>query len=231
MGAGVGTIAAILVAAICGLLVARFAFRAMGTTGSLPSQALPMETALPASQATVSGPPPTLTLGAAPEASPTLFLPLIVDSGTPTVLPINTDVLASTALPTGSPTPLPSPTPTPASYELLIVKGADENSLTLVNQSTLTFPLGLLRLGNGQGAIQGTEWAVDQLASGECVSAWKDRRERDLPEGLICKVIGERLVREGKDRFWKETFEIYYHDVRIGTCEKDQTECPISISP
>jgi hypothetical protein len=86
-------------------------------------------------------------------------------------------------------------------------------------------------LGDGQGTIQGTDWGVNQLAGGECVTAWKDNIGRDLPQGLNCELVGERLVRGGKDRFWKETFRIYYNDARIGTCEKDQTECLIRISP
>jgi len=221
LGIGVGGIVIILAAVVCGLLAAWFVFGLMERNGNQPNQAPPIATATPAVQAMEStiGATPSLIPGTVPETSPTIFLPLVISPGTPA------------ASLTGTPTPFPPSTPTPASYDLLIIKGKDENSLTLVTQSTTAFPLGLLRLGNGQGAIQSTEWGVDRLASGECVSAWKDNQDRDLPKGLNCKVVGERLVREGKDRFWKETFEIFYNDVRIGTCEKDQTECPISLSP
>jgi hypothetical protein len=112
-----------------------------------------------------------------------------------------------------------------------MVKGQDEESLIVVNRTTTAFLLAPLRLRDGQGAIHGTAWEVDRLESGACVTIWKNAGDRDLPEGLTCNVVGERLVREGKHRFWRDTFDVYYNEERVGTCEKAQQECSIHISP
>ncbi len=123
------------------------------------------------------------------------------------------------------------PTATPKSYKLLIVRGADGNSVAVVNLSTDAFPLSPLRLGNSKSALTGAEWDVDNLESGACVGAWKAGEERKPPGGLNCQLVGKRLERKKKDLFGGETFVVFYAGEQVGTCYKNQTQCSITILP
>ena len=116
----------------------------------------------------------------------------------------------------------------PVSYDLLVaVKGDD--GLFVVNQGTTPFPLGPLTLGVGENMIQGGEWDVALLEPGDCVVAWKNDREFKLPDGLTCRAAGEVVTREGKDRFWRQAFDIAYNGKVVGTCEKEHDECPVTV--
>lgn len=144
---------------------------------------------------------------------------------------------------TPPPTPTKSPTPAgPTSYTLVIAKHG-EDSLFVVNQTEVSFPITRLSLGKGKENIDGEAWRVKSLASGTCVTAWKEEGEGNgkgrgngnnkkapqAPEGVTCSPVGERLTRKGKERFWKETFEVYFDQAQVGTCPKNQDICPITI--
>jgi len=137
------------------------------------------------------------------------------------------------AFPTESPTPTPIPhptsTPTPPAitYNLLIAT-RDDDSLFVVNQTAQAFPLEPLRLENEDGAIDGAEWEIETLEPGACVAAWKDSGNPKRPDGLTCDPIGERLTRDGPDRFWDSEFDVYYAGERIQTCKDER--CSVSIT-
>jgi hypothetical protein len=103
------------------------------------------------------------------------------------------------------------------SHQLLIVTRGDD-SLFLVNQGTEPLLLGLLRLGDGKGAINGADWGIDTLGNGDCVAVWKESGKPKSPAGLTCNEMGEHLTRDGPDRFWKEVFNVYYREEKIGDC-------------
>lgn len=175
----------------------------------------------------------TATLTVTPTATPTTTpTPPATPTGTatPTRTPTFTKTSTATATPTRTLTPTTGPpTPTgPASYVLLIAKHG-EDSLFVVNQTTVAFPLAPLRLGDGRGAINGTDWGIDMLENGACVTAWKDKRKPRPPDGLTCNQVGESLTRGGRDLFWREAFDVYYSNEDIDTCEKNQEQCYISI--
>ena len=161
--------------------------------------------------------PPTFTPSPTPSATPT-----------PTVTPTWTDTPSPSPTPTPTNTSAPTATPTPATvtYNLLIAK-RDDDSLFVINQSTEAFPLEPLRLGDGDGAIDGEDWDVDTLQNGECVTAWKDSGNPRPPRGVKCNEVGARLTRDGPDRFWKSAFNVYYAGELIATCARE--ECSISI--
>ena len=117
-------------------------------------------------------------------------------------------------------------TTAPRSYELLIAKKKDD-SLFVVNQSGEAFPLSLLSLGEGDSAISGAEWQIDLLAPGECVSAWKDTGKPKAPD-VTCNEVGSRLIRGGKDRFWKSAFPVYFRGELVTTCQRES--CLIEIT-
>ncbi|MBE7552443.1 MAG: protein kinase [Anaerolineales bacterium] len=183
-------------------------------------------------------PSDTPTPTALPTDTPTLELPTATPAETPpAATPTDTPSLESpTATPTETPT-APAPTDTPASelpapataapssYNLLIAQhGAD--SLFVVNQSDAPFPLGPLRLENRTGAIDGTEWGVELLDSGACVTAWRNGNNLKPPQ-VECTTIGERLIRRGGRQFWERAFEIYYNERLVGTC--GQNQCQVTI--
>jgi len=169
--------------------------------------------------------PPTFT--PSPTASPTLTPSA---TATPTFTPTSTDTPSPSPTPTPTPTDTPAPTatPTPATvtYDLLIAKRGDD-SLFVVNQTRVAFPLEPLRLGDGDGAIDGEDWDVDTLQNGECVTAWKDSGNPRPPRGVKCNEVGARLTRDGPNRFWQSAFNIYYAGELIATCARE--ECSISI--
>jgi hypothetical protein len=105
------------------------------------------------------------------------------------------------------PTPTPpapatpvAPAEEPPSYDLLIVKQG-EDSLFVVNQSSQAFPLAPLSLGDDKGVINGSDWGVEQLESGACVTAWKDGGNPERPS-VTCTEVGQHLTRDGEKRFW-----------------------------
>jgi hypothetical protein len=179
--------------------------------------------------------PPDATLRLTPTAGqPHTLTPTPTSSpastGTPTASP-------TVSSPTETPTPLPSPTPEPTAtteptatpvwdaYTLLIAKRG-EDSLFVVNESAQAFPLEALRLGDGDGAINGREWDIDTLAPGECVTAWQDGRKPQPPK-ISCTQVGKRLTRRSAERFWKSDFKVYYLGEQAGNCADDQ--CMITI--
>ena len=163
------------------------------------------------------------TLTPTPTSSPTR-------TGTPTSSP-------TVASPTETPTPLPSPTLKPAktteptatplqdAYTLLIARQG-EDSLFVANESAQAFPLDALRLGDGDGAINGREWGLDTLAPGACVTAWKNGGKPQPPK-IACTQVGKRLTRSGAQRFWESAFKVYYQGEQVGKCADDR--CTITI--
>ncbi len=103
----------------------------------------------------------------------------------------------------------------------------DEDSLFIVNESKQAFPLEPLRLGDGSDAIHGSDWDVEALRPGECVTAWKAGGKPQAPS-ISCKQVGRRLTRSGDHRFWQSAFNIYYQGERIGKCAEAQ--CTITLA-
>jgi serine/threonine protein kinase len=121
-------------------------------------------------------------------------------------------------------------TPTSPVIPLLIVKSADGQSLIIVNEATQPLPLAPLQLGKGRGSIGGGEWNLTQLDGGACLMAVAGD-QGGLPPYLHCNVEGQTVRRQGKQRFWQATFEIYYHDAPVGACSSDANPCSLTISP
>lgn len=178
--------------------------------------------------------PPEPATSSPPEGLPAspgaVYLPLMANEAGPPAPPAVT--ATSTPLPpateTTSPTETarpPAETPTATAYRLLIATNK-EDSLFVVNQGEASFPLGPLRLGRGNRTIQGTEWGIEQLASGACVTAWKDGGNPQPPE-VDCRQVGEQVVRQGPDRFWRDRFDVFYDGEQVGVCNE---QCVIEIT-
>lgn len=174
----------------------------------------------------------SLTIPQAPSSTSTLSstLQMQVTEETGSVEETAIQVLASPS-PAPTPTLIPAtPTTEPITYTLWLAKRGDE-SLFVVNQSLTGLPLALLKVGNNKGRVVGTEWELELLEQGECVTVW-DKRNNDAeaPEGIDCAQVGRSLERQGRQRFWVETFQIYYADQQVGVCEKDEAICVISFA-
>jgi tRNA A-37 threonylcarbamoyl transferase component Bud32 len=142
---------------------------------------------------------------------------------TPTIAP--TATLGPAATPTDTPaTPVPEPL-----YELLLARRGDD-SLFVVNRSGHPIPLPPLWLTDGRAQINGQEWGVPSLDSGACVTAWKDSGRPRAPD-VTCTEVGERIVRSGRDRFWKDAFDVYYDGHKVGDCPKNGGQCVVTIGP
>ncbi len=147
-----------------------------------------------------------------------------------------TGTLAPTGVPAGTfatPTPLPSATAPPepgGTYTLVLTRGAQSNYLVIANHSDQPFPLANLTVGTGEDAIRGDEWAIEQLARGECVAAWKDTKTAERETELSC-TVGEPVIRGGKTRFWNAAFNIYYDGELISRCEKNEVSCAVTTIP
>jgi serine/threonine protein kinase len=124
--------------------------------------------------------------------------------------------------------------PDPSSYELLIVKGQGNESVIVINQTGNAFSLDLLRLGNDEGGLNGTEWGVTNLESGSCVGVWKEKGKNErnkLPDGLNCQLVGNLLVRDKKDWFVENSFVVSYNEQQVGSCDRNLRQCVVQISP
>jgi hypothetical protein len=145
------------------------------------------------------------------------------------ILPAPTATLPEPALPTAT---LPAATPAagnienPVVYELLIAKQG-EDSLFLVNQSPLPLPLGPLQFMTKDRLVNGDNWEITQLGQWDCISAWKDKGKVEAPD-ISCNELG-RLSVGNRDRFWRESFEIYYGGEQLANCDKDQAQCLVII--
>lgn len=122
----------------------------------------------------------------------------------------------------------------PSGYELTIMRGPGNESVIVMNQTGNVFPLELLRLGDDQGGINGTEWGVTNLETGSCVGVWKEKEKNErnmLPKGLNCQIVGNLLVRDKKDWFGDRLFGVFYKKEQVGSCDKDLRQCVVQILP
>lgn len=154
-------------------------------------------------------------------------------------LPSATAGEASAALLTSAPeqatatAPVPEPSATPTlepvpvvvdEYHLLLV-GDKDNSLFVVNLGEIALPLQYLHLSGGKHNLTGSEWGVESLAPGQCVSVWKSEGRPAAPEGIECELVGERLERKGPEKFWDKAFQVYYQGLLVGQCSGKSQPC------
>lgn len=129
---------------------------------------------------------------------------------------------------TDEPTDTPTSATEPLVYTLLVAKRG-EDSLFVVNETAIAFPLARLRLGDGPGTINGAEWGIDTLKNGECVTAWKDSKNPKPPDKVTCTQVGAPLTRDRQGRFWKSTFNVYFDGEQIDTCRGKDDRCALTI--
>lgn len=203
-------------------IVAILALRpaAPDTSSSQPTDTASLNAPEIAVAATSITPPTEVSVSAA-TVEPTPIPPTPTDIP-PTPLP---------AIPTAIPTTLILPTLPPAApvqtYNLIVARHRDD-SVFVINMSSSPLPLTPLRLGDtGEGAIEGSEWELETLGSFQCVTAWKDSGNPRMPN-VSCTQVGARITRQGRERFWKEAFNIYYGGNLVGACDADA--CPITVT-
>ena len=117
--------------------------------------------------------------------------PFVPPTFTPSPSPVASKT--PTLAPTTAPAPTDTPVPPPLVYNLLVATH-NEDSLFIVNQSASEFPLGPLRVGDGKGAINGTDWGIDVLANGACVTVWKKSGKPQQPDGIKCTQVRAHLT-------------------------------------
>lgn len=176
--------------------------------------------ALSASRGNGAVPTPT----AANEAA---VAPIMNSSVAPTNIAEVTQMAAPTLLPTAAPAEIAAIPAYTARYALLISRHGD-NSLYVMNLTLDPFPLAPLRLGTENTAIAGSEWGVEQLENGTCISVWRASGDF-LPPDARCTVIGMRIPRDGAQVFWGTAFGVYYNDVLVAICEEDNCLVRINV--
>jgi serine/threonine protein kinase len=140
----------------------------------------------------------------------------------------NTSTPSETASPTSSPSIMPTLEPTnepvlaapsnaPQSYHL-VISWVGEDSLFIINEGELAFPLSSLELRGGNSVLSGSEWGIGELAQGQCVAVWKDGGNPNAADSS-CQQVGARITRDGPNRFWKNSFDVYFNGNRFETCE------------
>jgi hypothetical protein len=61
------------------------------------------------------------------------------------------------------------------------------------------------------------------------VAVWKDSGRPKPPKKLECDLVGERLERDGSEKFWTAEYEVFYDGERVAECEKFWEECEVKI--
>lgn len=155
---------------------------------------------------------------------------------TPTVMSVVPSATAGEVIPTNAPvTPDIAPTaipfevqaaPTSSARYALLISWRDDQSLFVTNLTLEPFPLAPLRLGDGIAVVNGTEWGVEQLQNGECVSVWRVSGNFQSPD-VLCTLAGVRVPRDDARVFWNGAFNVYYNDVLVATCE--QNDCLVRV--
>ena len=167
-----------------------------------------------------------LTATLAPTDLPPPTNPPATDLPLPTDPPPATDT--ATVEPTMTPTltPRPSPVPVPGAGWELVIAVLEDNLLVVANRSDDPFPLPLLRLGEGERAVEGAEWGVESMAMGQCVVVVKltGRSRTELPP---CELVGEGIERRPNDVVWQSEFPVFFEGTQVSTC--GQTGCVVQI--
>ncbi len=138
---------------------------------------------------------------------------------TPTLIPVMTATPPVVAMAT---------TPVDPVIELRFATNG-EDSLYIMNESVVPFPLAPLAFRTVQGMVQGTEWDSTELQPQECVRVQKEE-DSDGPE-VVCTPVGTIVTRDGEERFWshrEDTFAVFYANEHIGDC--DTSGCIMSIN-
>ena len=177
--------------------------------------------ALSASRGNVAVPTPT----AADEVAvvPTVTSNIVSTNSAEVIV---TQMAGPTLLPTAAPVEIAAIPTYTARYALLISRHGD-NSLYVMNLTLDPFPVAPLRLGTENTAIAGSEWGVEHLDNGNCISVWRASGDF-LPPDALCTVIGMRVPRDGAQVFWGAAFGVYYNDVLVAMCE--QENCLVRIN-
>jgi serine/threonine protein kinase len=135
-----------------------------------------------------------------------------------------------TLMPTGTPTATPTPTGTPlADFHIFIARNKDD-SLYIFNIGQDDLRLEFLQLGLGEGRIEGEEWQVDLLETGQCVTVWKEEGNPEPPKNIECEIVGERLKRSSPERFWKDEFKVFYKEELVGSCKPNKNICELNFN-
>jgi hypothetical protein len=111
---------------------------------------------------------------------------------------------------------------------MLLPKKAD--SLIVINWGTVGIPLALFRFGTGNNMLSGSEWGIDILQPGQCVTVIKGEGKFESPGGDQCVLVGKHLVRSGPEKFWAAPFDVYFQGVSVATCDTKKTLCDFLIS-
>jgi hypothetical protein len=82
-------------------------------------------------------------------------------------------------------------------------------------------------LTNGNRLIDGEVWDIDLLDSGACVSVWKKQGNPEAPD-VSCEEVSQHSV-GNKDRFWGQSYDVYYAGLWLVSCAGDQDLCSVTI--
>jgi len=173
--------------------------------------------------AVVSLTPTQFTAALLPTPTPFVLAPGsgFIPGGVPTPMQAPMQPYIPPAAPPVQDAPPPAPSNTPEQgYQIAVNVSGDSLHITNRTQSK-ALTLAPLRVGDGEGAIEGSEWGIDFLPPGACVSAWKDRGEREDAD-VDCDEVGRKLTREKSQRFWGKDFNVYYNGVLLGECNKNK---------
>jgi uncharacterized protein YkwD len=165
-------------------------------------------------------------------------MPTPTPSNTPTPAPTATPVLAtSTPQP---PTMTPTSTQPPANGHFEVKLVYDNQSLTLINESSsalnlvpLTFvsqSIGLTRTGAWLGKY--SKVSLETFPSHYCMQAWSFEQSHippTLPEDCTVRASGRSVLKVG-ERFWLAgRFEVAYRNETIAVCYADTGQCAFDI--
>ncbi len=102
---------------------------------------------------------------------------------------------------------LPLEQPLKDAIPLLLVLRLEE-SLYLINMTTLDFPLGDVRIG--EEGRTGSDWDLGTLPYGTCVAAHMDTIESN--PAVICNKIGTQLYLPADDPIWDKPLQLQFGD-------------------
>lgn len=151
----------------------------------------------------------------------------IPTQSTPTATGVS--IAEPTLAPPTQPALIPLPTISRAIANLEITRCSDNHCLVVINHGPADIPLGLLQISYKKGSFNGSQWELDSLVEGGCVTISVDPEGR-LPANLDCTIAGKTVTLDDKDSFWKDPLSFTYSSERVGTCSRELKSCQISIS-
>lgn len=115
-------------------------------------------------------------------------------------------------------------------YRLKFWRCDNKNCLVIENTGSEDFSLAGLTLQGSSGSLSGADWGVDTLQPEQCVKLIRgEDAAGEMPAGAECDTVGQPVMPRGDQRFWENSFTIFYHENEVFDCMRRGDWCEVLV--